>query len=676
MRRLSVAYAAGAAAPAIIFLSHKFHILGTDQAAWMLFVAAASWGLVILQSFSGWGWLVARGLLGLPESGWLHPATGLALAIALGGWLNLFSAVSVYSLAIFVWTGLGAYAVSLFLRAKTQDPDLRKGQPSSRIAVLLSLFVVVALGWRYVEAVGWIKFNDHDDYQGYLVFVEKLLQLGSLGEDPFSERRLIGGVGSQYFLLSLVASEFPHRFLHILDPGIAVLMITGMVTSVIPESGIRVKLAMLALGASVALLPIPIVNISAAVIVVPLLLAMWLLFDDCHKALEIDPSASLLSRAMLIGLCAASACSLKNTFIPYVGISVIGGASGLVLRWPALWKKALGWTVLAGVVAGGTIGPWMVDLHRSSGTYLYPLLSKGYHGSVYGGTYLTANAEFLQAGRIITDLRNWLIDPFLRLPVLLTVALFCHTIWRQGQRGSAMLLPAGIFLAALISVVGIGFATGTYGTYRYTFPFVLASLLAGLIVMVRRVPVGGWPAIPLASAALLACFGLASLAGHLGQAVPAVMARVHGQDLVPEERRIAYADLSAHLPRDGAVLTRLDLPFLLRLRRDVFIADYPGGSSPPPGMPAGSDAGKLQRYLVGQGVRYVAWDYATQARFTRAKYGKRLLPGAYTLDRTEAKHTFEFQDAVDSLRATRPLVFDRYGIAIIDLVTEPQRAPR
>ena len=154
------------------------------------------------------------------------------------------------------------------------------------------------------------------------------------------------------------------------------------------------------------------------------------------------------------------------------------------------------------------------------------------------------------------------------------------------------------------------------------------------------------------------------------------MARIQGQDLVSEERRDAYADLSAHLPLDGAVLTRLDLPFLLRLRRDVFIADYPGGSSPPPGMPAGSDAGKLQRYLVGQGVRYVAWDYATQARFTRANYGKRLLPGAYTLDRTEAQHTFEFQDALEALRATRPLVFDRYGIAIIDLVTELRRAPR
>jgi len=673
---MSVAYAAGAAAPAIIFLSHKFHIMGTDQGAWMLFVAAASWGLVILQSFTGWGWIVARGLPGLSESGWLHPATGLALAIALGGWLNLFSAVSVYSLTIFVWTGLAAYGASIVLRAKTPDGDLLTGHPLCRIAVLLSCFVVVALGWSYVQAVGWIKFNDHDDFQGYLVFVEKLLQLGSLGEDPFSERRLISGVGGQYFLLSLVVSEFPHRFLHILDPGIAVLMITGMVTSAIPESDVRVKIAMLALGVSVAILPVPIVNISAAAIVVPLLLVIWLLFDDCHNALEMDASVSLLSRAMLIGLCAASACSLKNTFIPYVGISVIGGASGLVARWPTLWKKALRWAIPAAIIAAGTIGPWMVDLHRSSGTYLYPLLGKGYHGSVYGGTYLTANAEFLQTGRIFADLRTWLIDPFLRLPMLLTVALLCHTIWRQGLRESAMLLPASIFIAALICVVGIGFATGTYGTYRYTLPFVLASLLAGLIVMARRVPAGGWPVIPLASAALLVCFGLASLAHQFGQVVPAVMARIQGQDLMSEERRNAYADLSAHLPLDGAVLTRLDLPFLLRLRRDVFIADYPGGSSPPPGMPEGSDAGKLQRYLVGQGVRYVAWDYATQARFTRAKYGKRLLPGAYTLDRTEAQHTFEFQDALEALRATRPLVFDRYGIAIIDLVTEPRRAPR
>jgi len=496
------------------------------------------------------------------------------------------------------------------------------------------------------------------------------VQLGSLGDDPFSKRRLISGLGGQYFLLSLVAVEFPNRFLHILDPGVAVLMLAGMVTAASAAADVRVKLTLIGLATAVAMFPFPIVNVSTSVSVIPLLLAIWLLFADCQKALEADPSAPLLSRALLLALCAASACTLKNSFIPYVAISVFGGVCCLLWRAPALWKRLLGWAVPAALVAAATLGPWMADLHRSSGTYLFPLLGKGYEGSVYG-TSPPLNAGFLQAETLGADLGNWLVDPFLRLPTLVTAGLLLYALRQRRLGDRAMLLSASMLGTALISVLIMGFATGGYNVYRYTVPFVLASLLAGLIVLARRTPAGEWPAVPLASAALLGCFGLVALVGDAGRAVAAVSQGIQGQELVSAERREAYADLSAHLPLDGAVLTRLQFPFLLRFRSEVYIADVPGGASPPPGMPAGSDAAELQRYLVGEGIRYLAWDYATEAGFGRERYGKRLDPGAFRVERSEAQDSFDFQTALEALRATRPLVFERHGMAIIDLGGEP-----
>ena len=87
--RRSALYAASAAAPASFFLAWKFHLLGAAPAPWVMFLAAAAWGLLLLQSFTGWGWIVTRGLLRLRASEYLHAAAGLALAIALG-WIVVF----------------------------------------------------------------------------------------------------------------------------------------------------------------------------------------------------------------------------------------------------------------------------------------------------------------------------------------------------------------------------------------------------------------------------------------------------------------------------------------------------------------------------------------------------------------------------------------------------------
>jgi hypothetical protein len=119
---------------------------------------------------------------------------------------------------------------------------------------------------------------------------------------------------------------------------------------------------------------------------------------------------------------------------------------------------------------------------------------------------------------------------------------------------------------------------------------------------------------------------------------------------------------------DGAVLlARLQFPFVLDFtRHTIFVANYPGGSSPPPGMPfEGPEA--LARYLCGQGVRYVAYSYQSEANFRRRDFEHRLEPGTFPWTRTQARHTLAFQESLVELGRTRRRVFDNGREFVLDL---------
>jgi hypothetical protein len=55
--------------------------------------------------------------------------------------------------------------------------------------------------------------------------------------------------------------------------------------------------------------------------------------------------------------------------------------------------------------------------------------------------------------------------------------------------------------------------------------------------------------------------------------------------LVTIEERERYAKMLDSVPQGSRVLTRLDKPFLIDLKKHtIWIADFPGGASLPPGM--------------------------------------------------------------------------------------------
>ena len=75
-------------------------------------------------------------------------------------------------------------------------------------------------------------FSAADDLPSYLFQVSRLLQNGSIGQDPFSCRQLLS-LNGQTFLLGLLGAGAPLQFSYLLDPGICWLILGGLTWSLL-----------------------------------------------------------------------------------------------------------------------------------------------------------------------------------------------------------------------------------------------------------------------------------------------------------------------------------------------------------------------------------------------------------------------------------------------------------
>jgi hypothetical protein len=138
--------------------------------------------------------------------------------------------------------------------------------------------------------------------------------------------------------------------------------------------------------------------------------------------------------------------------------------------------------------------------------------------------------------------------------------------------------------------------------------------------------------------------------------------------LISDKDVLRYARMQQSIPQGETVLTRLAYPFVLDFKRNrIFIADWPGGASPPPGMPSFKGDEALANYLISKSIRYVAYSYANEANFSWKLYGKRINHGNNQI-RTTARHTFDFQYNLKQLGKTRKRIYDDGYIFVLDLL--------
>src|ERR1700761_4895081 len=184
-------------------------------------------GIGIIFSLAGWGTLVVKVLRTDSSSGFgFNAAVGLALSTSVGAVLNLAQVISPLVVRLYLLIGL---LLGVFFFAIQQRHQIAGGLGSAwayfrqrKTLALVAFFFASVTFIKYASVVSPGVFHPHDDYHAYFVFPVEMLQTGTLGQDPFSERRVVSSLGGNYFV-----DTFPlvltgrYESLRLLDEGVS-----------------------------------------------------------------------------------------------------------------------------------------------------------------------------------------------------------------------------------------------------------------------------------------------------------------------------------------------------------------------------------------------------------------------------------------------------------------------
>ncbi len=622
----------------------------------------------------GWGYLILR-LCGFSKKidlGW-QGSLGLAFLVAAGGVLNYFQLVSKSSLIIFLAVGLGFKIFSLAVNwgvIRDSFANFRANFKNRKVLTGLLALILLVVVVRYGFSTAFFNFSPIDDQHAYLVFPVKMLETGSMGQDPFSERRMLSSLGGQYFLGTFILAAGEIKNLHLMDNGLGFIIFLLVLYGLTKDRKLPIGFSLLIVFLA-AIIPSPTVNITSFFTAAAVVLAILRFMP---RAGEFWPNKT--GRLLVLALLCAGACALKSNLVLPVAVLYLSyffweikSGQG---RFP-VFKDF----VQASVLILLLLLPWMLSSYKSSGTLFYPFLGKGYAvfvNSALSSHYLEINLYSLY--RLASEVINGL-GMFLPFVAVVLVWLFSES----GKNKNAALTA---LLMALIGILGLIYGSGGYSLYYYSFSFLLPAVLFALILLLEKGDLSISPKVPFPSALLgLVCMGV--LFGVyvekdivIFQSAKAAVNIDKGNlkfglmssDLMPALELKQYRALQEAVPRGELILARLDRNFLFDFNRNpVYIIDSPGITSPPPGMPYGQGSEALASYLLEQNVRYVAYSYGNEANFHRANAGTMLLPHVNPLLKGETLGSFDFQDNLKELGTIKKIIYDDGKNFVLDLQT-------
>ncbi len=638
------------------------------------FIGAFFWGFFVLASFFGWGYLMTL-ILRFSKKADLgfQGAFGVCLSVIIGGILNLTGQINRNFILVYIIVGFFILIFSLFINRKIflQQALYWWNQiKASKFFVGLFIILILIILIRYGSSVGFLSSYNLDDQHGYMVFPAKMLETGSLGNDPFSERRLVSSLGGQYFLDDFILSGANFNNLHLMDKGIGFIIFLFLLAGLIREKKINIGFG-LALLMLAAIVPSPSENITSFYTVSILFLAVLRLFW------EEEPQKNNFFKILTLVILTATASILKSNFV-FPSAVLFAGYFVMELKY-SNWRKVGKEFIFASILFFLFLLPWMISVKHSSGTFFYPFFGKGYEGSVYG-TFLSHYFEFNLYG-------------FMRLgsEIIFGLGLFMPFIflvifWLKAKAGNNKNYAVLSLLSALIGILAMIYGIGGYSLYHYTFAYLLPVILFSIALLFLESNIFGglWQisGVFLASLVSVFMFGVyiqqsMVLLESIKQAVVAEkyantdnnsVSALFGAGFVPQVEFEQYKALQSSVPAGEIILARLDRNFLFDFNRNqVYIIDIPGGASPPPGMPSFVGSEKLAQYLAAKGIKYVAYSYGNEARYPRSSVERMLRPHVNPLLRTEVQHSLDFQDNLMDLYKTRKIIYDDGKNFVLDI---------
>ena len=634
-----------------------------------------AWGIWILISFIGWGTAINRLLFPEQRVDWGERAAwGIAWSVIFGGLLNVTWTISPAAILIYVCSG-ALYGIIDAWRNKTSLANklnqLIKAFQSNKFLAIGTFIALLLAFWQYAGCVYSYTFSAIDDYQAYFVFPHKMLQIGSLGADPFSERRLVSSLGGQSFLLTLTFSVLGERSGYLIDPGCALLVTLGLIIGYCQRKNFSTTAT---LAMAIGLLSLNPIRLNTSGVLIPLCL-----FFALFNLLEGDrlKATNIPNNAAIVGLLAAAICALKSTWIPtcilFFTFSYIFYVIGSKTKHKAIYEF-----LLAVILLSLFVLPWSISLYQSSGTLLYPILGKGFHGSVYGGSVKLPNS--VMDPEVAIKLKVYVI-----LGIICILAVLGIRFWIIGTSKKQISREAAvsIFISGVIGTAIIAFTTGSADNYRYSYPQLLVMFAVFILIIVENIEHNklSIKLKKIASLGAVVLSVLVALKSHqynefrsYKETINNIALGVNNVPLVTLEERKKYARILDSVPQKSRVLTRLDNPFLMNFKKHtIWIADFPGGASLPPGMPSFKGEEALADYLVSHLIRYVAYSYANEANFPRKFFEPMLIPNKNKWLENQALNTFEFQDSLQKLGESRKRIYDDGENFVIDLSSKKSK---
>jgi hypothetical protein len=332
----------------------------------------------------------------------------------------------------------------------------------------------------------------------------------------------------------------------------------------------------------------------------------------------------------------------------------------------------------------------MVAQARDTGTALFPVLGKGGHAAQYGVGFDFASPPTIDV------LREFVTTTVLVGPMLFAIAVAIVLVSLR-QRPSRAATADRTFLLVLLPAViladlTLSFGLGGQAIRRYAYaPLALLGVVALARMAVLVAAEEPHPARARLALATLCGAALVLVAqGYYIEKLAAIIVRntaiaLLGPELRPNmlyARMLAEPDggaagvraLQAVVPAGTPIFEHMDWPFLFDFRRNpISVVDWPGGASPPPGMPIDAGPERLAQYLIDQRIRYVAFSYGSDFLVPKS-----ILPELAGWVLADTRATVDFEDNMLTLMRTRVLRFDDGARAVIDLAERrsPDRSQR
>ena len=614
------------------------------------------WGICVAICFLGWGILARRvfrlGELPLAISGTL----GVCIVVAAGGLLNLARLIIIPVLSAIVIAGVLLFCLEV-IADRRYVRALHETLNRGRHAPLLSGLTLLLAGAITLLAFAHSRhpFVGVDDVAFYLGYPLKISVAGMLPLDPFSGSRTMSSLGGNYFLQTLMLPAGDMGAVGFPDVGVGYFFLATGAWAFARTVGLSHKYCLF-LAALATSLPFVRTNLQMYILPACLLLS-------CAVLMLTFGGRRL---AVLLGLFGGTVSVLKGTYIP--GLAFVFATYYLIGSGKE-WRSRATNLFLTGLTAVLVMAPWMFDLKRKTGTYLYPLLGKGNVHAPYVPTSVLYVAEAT-------------------LPLFAALVALSLLLWagmRSGSLSRMLSCPLSFTLGSAMGLLAVGYATGGESVGRYSLALIdPATILVAAFIF--RATIGGrdWNKWLGCSACLLVFwvlflqtyYGLppygdyrtefAEIRMLFSPDVELPFTTLAMDDAVIAKYRKDASAYQSVVPPGETLLSAVAAPFAPDFaRNNIYIDDGGSWAGLPPGMPTG-DPERLRQYLLDNRIYFVAFADETdpQEMLRRARANP---PGRRAMIRSYALAIFTTRADLDKLSSSVAVLFDDGHTRVLDL---------